>query len=518
MGKYIIGSGVLLIGVGGLLFNFAPDVLALVILGIMCLIVLLGYLVGILPVLLYAGGFRTARKNLERANEVNSTSPWLAVQQLEYLFHQSTLDRLFTDYKNKVNRQFREELIASDIEEVINEDALALRSWQNVIQQIPGTLTALGLLGTFIGLVTGIGGIGFSSVDAAISSIELLLAGINVAFYTSIAGVIYSILFNLLYKLIWNMMVREYGLFTEMFHMQVLPTVEEQSRERQRDEMKLVLERLDRLPKRKDSTFMGNGSRIIDYGNEQRVMQEIREGMNKGEFTFYVQPRYDLNSRSMVGGEALMRWDHETLGIIAPTIYIPVVEANGYIVKLDRFIWEEVCKTIRRWIDSGIRPVPISVNISKTDILAMDVPGFFKEMIYKYKLPPRYLEFEISEIAYLQSYEAVIEVEKVLREHGFRVVVDGFDGDFMALGSMKDTEADAIKLDLRFIGENGLNVDVINDIFLQSRKLHVPLTVSGIESTEHLDMVKKAGCAEGQGFYLQRPIAIEKFENLMSRE
>ena len=117
--------------------------------------------------------------------------------------------------------------------------------------------------------------------------------------------------------------------------------------------------------------------------NERVLMPQILDGLRKNEFTFFLQPRYDLNTRRVVGAEALVRWNHPVLGVISPAVFIPVLENNGYITKLDQYIWEEVCKTIRVWIDAGVRPVPIAVNVTKTDILAIDVAEFFSEMLKK---------------------------------------------------------------------------------------------------------------------------------------
>ena len=134
--------------------------------------------------------------------------------------------------------------------------------------------------------------------------------------------------------------------------------------------------RLDRIPKNPGfSLSMPGSSSVAVSTNEQMLMSQIREGMKKGEFTFFLQPIIDLNTRKFVAAEALVRWNHETLGILPPSAFIPILEKNGYITKMDTHIWELVCQTIRRWIDAGIRPVPIALNLSKTDILAMDIPG-----------------------------------------------------------------------------------------------------------------------------------------------
>lgn len=498
----------------GLTLSFAPDTIALLVTGLMVLVICWGYFAGIWPALNYMNGFETARHNLEEAQYVQASSVWLVAQGMESLFHQKTLDKLFAEYREKVARQEENGSIVSDIVEYINEDALALRSWQNVVQQIPGTVTALGLLGTFIGLIIGISGIGFSSVDAALSSIEVLLGGIQTAFYTSIAGVIFSILFNLIYRLIWNTMLREMGLFMEDFHRNVMPSMDEMLRDREQQNTKLIMEKLDRLTS--GSPFAG--APAIGEGaamGEQRLMPEIQEGLQRGEFIFYVQPRYDLNRKQIVAGEASLRWNHREMGIVPANYFLPLVERNGFVVRLDRYIWEEVCKSIRRWIDSGCRPYPLAVHVTKTDILAMELVECFDELVRKYRIPPRYLEIEIAQTAYLECAEAAREVETLLRQRGFHIIVGGIHGDLNELTMLQSIHADAIKIDLGHIQFSGDHFkEGLQSVLEKINLLNIPVVAYDIESAAQVSVLRNCGCAEGQGVYFSKAIPLEEFETM----
>ncbi|MBU5679473.1 EAL domain-containing protein [Blautia sp. MSJ-9] len=518
MRKIIIGTGALLLLAGGLLFSLAPDTLSMLVLAVMCFITFLGFAMGLFPAMMYSFGFKTGRHNIEQTLDVQSTENWIGVFKLEYLFRQKTLDELFRSYKAKAEAQKEQEEIVSGIEEYISEDVLSLRTWQGLILQIPGALTGLGILGTFIGLITGISGIGFSSVDAALESVSVLLGGIKTAFYTSISGVILSILFNILYRMIWNTMLREYGMFIDSFHKFVIPSVEEQSRKKQDADIKKILSRLDRIPKNPGYSLSAPGGQAVTGGsaNEQLLMPQIREGLKKGEFTFYLQPRVDINTRKFAAAEALVRWNHPTLGVLQPGSFLPVLEKNGFITKLDAYVWESVCKTIRKWIDAGIRPVPVSVNLSKTDIMAIDIVGFFRQMLEKYRIPPRALELEIAKNAYTQSEETTVEVAGELRRLGFKVIMDGFDGDYISVNMLENMETDALKLDLRFLAEDKDNE--IASYFEQARKLNIELMAEGIENTEQITNLKKAGCVYGQGYYFYKPMSIEAFETATEQE
>lgn len=511
---YIFTVFILLCGIA--LAAYAPDGLSMAFIIAMEVLVALGALFGVLPVMQYARGLRTGVQGIERAAENRTGSAWTMLEDADDFFRQGTLDGVFRTYQLKLKSQRESGQVLSDIDEYINDDVLALHSWQSIIMQIPGTLTGLGILGTFVGLIIGIRGIGFSTVNAALASVQTLLGGIQVAFYTSICGVILSLLFNFVYRMAWNVMIRDLGIFTEAFHKNVVPPVADQARYRESRSLRQITELLERLPKNQGfSVSAGNLTANAPVGAdaEQILMPQIVSALRDGEFVFLLQPRFELNTRKIVGAEALVRWNHKKMGLLAPSVFIPLLESNGYITKLDQYIWEQVCITLRRWIDEGLRPMPLSINVTKTDILAMDVAEFFDSLLKKYRLPPRSLEIEIAQNAYLQAAGAVIDTETRLREAGFRVVMDGFDGDYMPLGNAEGFQADALKLDLR--RTDGTPAALTN-AFEQGRVLKMNLSAEGIENMEQLATLRKCGCTEGQGFFLSKPVTVEEFEAMMN--
>lgn len=378
----------------------------------------------------------------------------------------------------------------------------------------PGTLTGLGILGTFVGLLLGLRNISFVTVEAALGSVQSILAGIDTAFYTSIAGVILSILFNIINNVLRNIMNRETGLFLEEFHKTVIPTTDEQARYSSRREVRQILELLDRLPKNTSNGALTGEAMSGNGGNERVLMPQILDGLRKNEFTFFLQPRYELNTRKVIGAEALVRWNHPVLGVVSPAVFIPVLESNGYITKLDQYIWGEVCKTIRVWIDEGVRPMPITVNVTKTDILAIDVAEFFSGMLKKYRIPPKYLDIDISRTAYLETHDVLSETVAQLQQMGFRVVLDGFDGNYMELSALGDIGTDVLKLDL-CSAEMQNRTNALPGIFVQARTLRLNLLAEGIESAEQLNVLRKAGCTEGQGYFFSRPLSVDEFAKIL---
>lgn len=490
----------------------APDMLSLVIVAIMTVIIFLGEVFGVFPLIQYSAGLNTAVKNIRRAQDIQPSMPWTAVSQMQNFFNQPLLDRLFEEFKKKAEEQHKSGLAIDDIDETINEEELSLRSWQGVVLQVPGTMTGLGLLGTFIGLLTGVSGIQISSLDATMNSILDLFNGIRVAFYTSISGVILSMVFNIMYKLIWNLTVRDLGIFVSSFKKHVIPSVDEQMRYSQKKGMEQLQDSLSSLPKYGYS--MGNNDAQFQpsAGSESILMPQILAGLQNGEFCFYLQPRYELNSNQIIGAEALVRWKHPKLGMVAPSVFIPVLEKNGYITKLDQYVWDRVCAQIRAWIDAGIRPLPVSVNISKTDIMALNISELFSDLLQKYRLPPRCIVFDIAQNAYIEARHFVMEFEKDVQQKGFKTVVDGFTGDFFALQSGElHPYADAYKLDLRFCKEE--DISAIAD---QARNLQIDLMAEGIENMKQMSALRKSGVTEGQGFYLSKSVPVEEFEQMMN--
>ena len=204
----MIAVAAVLLASAGILTALAPDTLSMMILLCMCALLAMGYVLGLMPCMQLTAGFSSARQNIDQALEVQTAETWYAVFKMDTPFRQRELDKLFRLYRDEADMQKEAGEVISDIEDWISEDTLALQTWQGLVVQIPGTLTGLGIIGTFVGLLMGISGISFSSVEAALESVSVLLSGIETAFYTSIAGVILSILFNIFNPMLWNSLLR----------------------------------------------------------------------------------------------------------------------------------------------------------------------------------------------------------------------------------------------------------------------------------------------------------------------
>lgn len=150
-----------------------------------------------------------------------------------------------------------------------------------------------------------------------------------------------------------------------------------------------------------------------------------------------------------------MRWKHPIKGILSPAEFIPIFEKSGFITKIDYFIWEESCKKIREWMDTGLEPVPMAVNVSRVDIYQEDLREYLNNLVKKYDIPKRLLELEITESSYAENTRQIIRVVKELKEDGFFISMDDFGSGYSSLNMLNELPVDRIKLDLRFLNNDG---------------------------------------------------------------
>ena len=253
---------------------------------------------------------------------------------------------------------------------------------------------------------------------------------------------------------------------------------------------------------------------------EIRLLTEIQEGIENDEFTFFVQPQYDITKAKIVGGESLVRWIHGNQGMISPGIFIPVLEKNGFIADLDQIVWEKVCKWLRMCMDKGYQPVPISVNVSRIDIFSIDVPMFLISLVEKYDIPTELLKVEITESAYAEDGDAIIDTVNRLREYGFVVMMDDFGSGYSSLNMLKSMPVDVLKMDMRFLeineNEEEKGVGILESVINMARQMRIPIVVEGVETQAQEDLLRKMGCCYTQGFFYYRPMALDSFEELLS--
>lgn len=265
--------------------------------------------------------------------------------------------------------------------------------------------------------------------------------------------------------------------------------------------------------------FWYDDSMAREQEAEAKLMPEICSAMDNGEFTFYLQPKCILQTGKIIGSEALVRWISPEKGFISPGQFIPLLEKNGFINKLDVYIWDKVCQTIRRWLDEGRTVLPISINVSRADIYSMDVVRILKGMIEKYNISTEYIEIEITESAYVENGSVIKDTEKAFKNAGFKILIDDFGSGYSSLNMLKDIDADVLKLDMKFLDLNPENndkgVSIITAVLDMARQLDIPAIAEGIETDEQLKLLEILGCEYAQGYYYYKPMPISDYEKLV---
>lgn len=252
---------------------------------------------------------------------------------------------------------------------------------------------------------------------------------------------------------------------------------------------------------------------------EVYLLAAIEEGLEKEEFTFFAQPQCNIATGQIVGAEALVRWQKPDGEVLLPGGFIPVLEKNKMIDRLDRYVWEKVCQWLKGWIDQGYSPVPISINVSRIDIFEMDVPKYIFSLLEKYQIPEYLIKIEITESAYTENNNRISHAVNTLRNRGLVVMMDDFGCGYSSLNMLKNIPVDVLKLDMRFLQfkeeEKQKSANILEAIVNMAGLLHLPIVVEGVENESQEKFVQKLGCRYIQGFYYYKPLPIKKFEELL---
>lgn len=249
-------------------------------------------------------------------------------------------------------------------------------------------------------------------------------------------------------------------------------------------------------------------------------LTEFQKAMMNEELTFYVQPQCRIFDGKIVGGEALARWIRKDGSVISPGAFVPVLEADGFITELDKYIWNCVCRWIRSLLDRNILPLPVSINVSQIDLLSMDVAAYLYSLTENYHIPPNFIKVEITESAYAENYHIITDTITELKKRGFLVFLDDFGAGYSSLSMLDRINVDVIKLDMLFMRkENSLGkkgIGIVESIFGMTKALELPVIVEGVENEDQVRFLRNLGFKYAQGYYFYKPVSIEAFELLLN--
>ena len=250
---------------------------------------------------------------------------------------------------------------------------------------------------------------------------------------------------------------------------------------------------------------------------EQMIVNNMRGALNGNEFVLYLQPKYELHTNTLSGGEVLVRWLDPKRGMISPGDFIPVFERNGFIMKLDFYVWEKSCQLIRKWLDEGRKPYPISVNISRVSLYNPRLTDVLCDLVQKYNVPPELLQLELTESAYTTNQQTIKTMMSTLQQKGFQIMMDDFGSGYSSLNVLKDIEVDILKIDMRFLSDTeneARSENILAAVVRMAKWLNLPVIAEGVERKEQVMFLKSIGCEYVQGYYFARPMPIEEYEKL----
>ena len=273
------------------------------------------------------------------------------------------------------------------------------------------------------------------------------------------------------------------------------------------------------------------GSLATRYNNElyertvfhERLIGDIDDAINHRDFVVYFQPKYRIQGECpmLTSAEALIRWIHPELGFISPGEFIPLFEQNGLIRRVDHYVWRSAAEQIKRWREQYGMSIPISVNVSRVDIFDPELEKKLCDILDEFSLAPDDLMLEITESAYADSADRLIEVVNSLRDKGFKIEMDDFGSGYSSLNMLTEIPIDVLKIDMQFIRRMLLddkNLKLVRLVMDIAEFLDVPVVAEGVEEEEQLNVLRQMGCDIVQGYYFSPPLPAERFGELIQQE
>lgn len=253
---------------------------------------------------------------------------------------------------------------------------------------------------------------------------------------------------------------------------------------------------------------------------EKELEYEAEEALVNKEFLVYFQPKYDVDSEKIIGAEALVRWNHPVRGMLSPGLFVPVFESNGFITEVDLYVLNQVCELIEGWINAGIPPICISVNLSRVHLYERDLVKRLTEVVKMHHVPPEYIEFELTESAFYEETESLLRVMSEIKAAGFRLSMDDFGSGYSSLNLLRRLPVDVLKLDKVFLedcDEENENSEtrgkrIVMHVISMAKDLKMEVLAEGVETLDQKEFLQNAKCDMIQGYYYARPMPMKEFE------
>ena len=249
--------------------------------------------------------------------------------------------------------------------------------------------------------------------------------------------------------------------------------------------------------------------------DEHFIIDNMERALVNNEFVVYLQPRVNMQTRALEGAEALVRWRHPGRELIQPGTFIPIFERNGFVMKVDAFVWEECCKLLRRRLDAHQTVMPISANVSRMDLYNPHLPSTILKLVEKYCIPHNLIEFELTESAFTSDLMLLTNLTQELRRRGFTILMDDFGSGYSSLNALKDIDVNVLKLDIRFLSLNSHSekgINILRHTVEMAKSIGLSVVAEGVETEGQRATLLEIGCEHAQGYLFSKPLSLEDFE------
>lgn len=274
------------------------------------------------------------------------------------------------------------------------------------------------------------------------------------------------------------------------------------------------------------NTIKGNANDKICYytaefdlqlQQDEELKRDVQKGIQNGEFVPYFQPKVNVQTKEIIGAEALVRWNHPTKGLVSPAVFIPLCEKSGLITEIDMLIYDKVLHFLQDLEEKGIPRYPISINFSRMHLMDLSFLTVFKDLAIEHKIPSNLIELELTESAIFDNMEMLLEFTKIVHGNGFTLAMDDFGSGYSSLNMLKNIPIDVLKVDKEFLSESDdpIRRKVIFETMVQmARKLNIDIIVEGVETLENVELMNACDCKFAQGYYFARPMDMDKIIDL----
>ncbi len=251
---------------------------------------------------------------------------------------------------------------------------------------------------------------------------------------------------------------------------------------------------------------------------DKELEERMENALSSGEFKVYLQPKYHLPDKKIIGAEALSRWQEPDGSMIYPDEFIPLFERNGFIVQLDLWVFEEVCRLLRTWLNEGNEPIKVSVNCSRVHLRNLKFLDRYCEIASRHDVPRKLLEIELTESIAMEDADYFSSVVVAIREAGFSCSIDDFGSGYSSLNMIRNLSVDTMKLDKMFFREDDGDPQrmaaVVKGIIDMAKALQMCIVAEGVEKENQVCLLEELGCDCIQGYVFARPMPVSDFEKL----